>query len=189
MSAATSPETLQRIGKQTEEIRELLALAAKRPFPFDRLEKQLGDLADRVERLATGVSPINETARVVEMLSRGPRPNRTRDAEDFARRDRAPPRPADGASGRGARRAEKAARGVDAAPASIDAPDPRTENAIDRSAPSLDLEDLSRRIDGLRASVEGQADVRPQVARVEAALGEIRSRTTARRPRRPTWPS
>ena len=55
VEAAINPETFKRIQQQTEEVRNLLAAAATRSVPLERLERQIGDLADRVERL--GASP------------------------------------------------------------------------------------------------------------------------------------
>ena len=64
-----SPEVFERLRSQTEEVRNLLAEAALRPVPVERLERQIGELADRVERLATSPTPHADTARVVEALS------------------------------------------------------------------------------------------------------------------------
>jgi localization factor PodJL len=69
LSGTISPETLERIQKQTEEIRDLLTAAARSPFPFQRLETQLGKLADRIELLTTSATPHTETHRLVESLS------------------------------------------------------------------------------------------------------------------------
>jgi localization factor PodJL len=175
IGATTSPETLERIRKQTEEIRDLLTLAAKSPFPFERLERQVGNLADRVERLATSASPLNETERVVELLS-----------EVRAQIERATPRSLLGAIelrlDRLTARVDEAldapetpAPRFDAPHPAIDARDARFEEA-DRPAPPLALEDLVKRIEGLRATVERQGDFRLQVMRVEAALADIKSR-------------
>ena len=47
--SAINPETFERIRIQTEEVRNLLAAAAMRTAPVERLERQIGELADRVE--------------------------------------------------------------------------------------------------------------------------------------------
>ena len=147
---AVNPETFERIRAQTEEVRNLLAAAATRPVPVERLEKQIGDLADRVERLASSPAPQAESARVVALLS---------DAR--AQIERSTPPAALSAI---ERRLEQLAQRMDQA---LQRPQP---------TPSVDsrvLEDLARRIDGVRASIERQTDSRPDAAKLEAALRDI----------------
>ncbi|HLW90893.1 MAG TPA: hypothetical protein VKS78_06280 [Roseiarcus sp.] len=63
------PDAFERIRRQTEEVRNMLSAAATRPMPVDRLEKQIGELADRVDRLAMSRSPSVDSARVVASLA------------------------------------------------------------------------------------------------------------------------
>ena len=66
---AIKPETLERIKRQTEEVRNLLASAALRTAPLERMERQIGELADRVERLGASPSPHFETAQMAALLA------------------------------------------------------------------------------------------------------------------------
>ena len=68
-SAVVKPQALNEILRQTEDIRNLLAAAASQSVPVERLEKQIGQLADSVERLADSPSPRVETERVLDMLA------------------------------------------------------------------------------------------------------------------------
>jgi localization factor PodJL len=140
------PAAFQRIRAQTEEVRNLLAAAATRPVPVERLEKQIGDLADRVDRLAASPAPQAESARLGAQI-----------ADARALIERSTPAAALAAI---ERRLEDLAQRMDAAlqrppqPAPID---PRV------------FEDLTRRIDGLRGVVERQ----PDPAKLEAVLRDI----------------
>jgi localization factor PodJL len=67
--ASISPAAFERIRQQTEEARNLLAALAQRPVPLDRLERQIGVLADRVDRLSTSPAPHAESAEVVASLA------------------------------------------------------------------------------------------------------------------------
>ncbi len=60
--ASINPLAFERIRQQTEEARNLLSTLAKRPAPFDRLERQIGELADRVDRLSMSPTPHAESA-------------------------------------------------------------------------------------------------------------------------------
>lgn len=64
-----NPETFERIRRQTEEVRNLLASAALRTPPLERLERQIGELADRVERLAASPAPHFESAEMAALLA------------------------------------------------------------------------------------------------------------------------
>lgn len=142
------PQAFERIRAQTEEVRNLLAAAAMRPVPVERLEKQIGDLADRVERLSSNPSPQAESARVVALLS---------DAR--AQIERSTPAAALSAI---ERRLEQLAQ--------------RMDQALQRPAPSVEpraIEDLARRIDGVRATIERQSGAQPDIAKLEAALQEL----------------
>jgi localization factor PodJL len=145
-----SPAAFDRIRAQTEEVRNLLAAAATRSAPIEQLEKRIGDLADRVERLAASPFPQAETARVVAQL-----------AEARAEIERSTPAAALSAIERHlealAERMDQAARRPQPAPAI----DPRA------------IDDLARRIDAVRASIERQGGAQPDAAKLEAALSDI----------------
>ena len=140
------PAAFQRIRAQTEEVRNLLAAAASRPVPVERLERQIGDLADRVDRLAASPAPQAESARLGALI-----------ADARAQIERSIPAAALTAI---ERRLEDLAQRMDAALRRPSPPAP-----ID---PRL-LEDLTRRIDSLHGAVERQ----PDPARLEAVLREI----------------
>ena len=145
-----TPEVFERLRSQTEEVRNLLAEAALRPVPVERLERQIGELADRVERLATSPTPHADTARVVEALS-----------EARSQIERSTPAAALNSI---ERRMEQLAA--------------RMDDAL-RRTPTIDprpLEDLVRRIEGVRFSVERQAEQRPNAAKLEAVLLDISSK-------------
>jgi localization factor PodJL len=68
-ATAIKPETFERIRRQTEEVRNLLAAAALRTPPLERLERQIGELADRVERLGASPAPHSESAEMATLLA------------------------------------------------------------------------------------------------------------------------
>ena len=68
-ASAINPETFERIRQQTEEVRNLLASAALRSPPLERLERQIGELADRVERLGASPAPHFESAEMAARLA------------------------------------------------------------------------------------------------------------------------
>ena len=140
------PAAFQRIRAQTEEVRNLLAAAASRPVPVERLERQIGDLADRVDRLAASPAPQAESARLGALI-----------ADARAQIERSIPAAALTAI---ERRLEDLAQRMDAALRRPPQPAP-----IDPRA----LEDLTRRIDSLHGAVERQ----PDPAKLEAVLREI----------------
>ncbi len=145
-----NPAAFERIRAQTEEVRNLLAAAAMRPVPVERLEKQIGDLADRVELLASSPAPQAESARVVALL-----------ADARAQIERSTPAAALSAI---ERRLEQLAQRMDQA-----LQPSQTSPSVDSRA----IEDLARRIDGVRASVERQTGSQPDAAKLEAALRDI----------------
>ena len=140
------PAAFQRIRLQTEEVRNLLAAAASRPVPVERLERLIGELADRVDRLAASPAPQAESARVGALI-----------ADARAQIERSIPAAALTAI---ERRLEELAQRMDAALRRPPQPAP-----IDPRA----LEDLTRRIDSLHGAVERQTDP----AKLEAVLREI----------------
>ncbi len=143
------PAVFQRIRIQTEEVRNLLAAAAARPVPVDRLEKQMGELADRVDRLAGSAAPQAESARLGASL-----------ADARAQIERSTPTTALAAI---ERRLEDLAKRMDQALQRPPTPAPIDPRAFD---------DLARRIDGVRASVERQTDP----GKLEQALRAIGDR-------------
>ncbi|MGO4869033.1 MAG: hypothetical protein ACLPGW_00230 [Roseiarcus sp.] len=145
-----NPAAFERIRTQTEEVRNLLAAAAARPVPVERLEKQISDLADRVERLSSSPAPQAETARVVALLS-----------EACAQIERATPPATLSAI---ERRLEQLAQRMDQA-----LQRPQGGSSVDPRA----IEDLARRIDAVRASVERQTGAQPDSAKLEAVLHDI----------------
>jgi localization factor PodJL len=68
-SSRVDPEAFERIRRQTEDVRTMLTAAATRPMPVDRLEKQIGELADRIDRLTISRSPNVDSARVLASLA------------------------------------------------------------------------------------------------------------------------
>ena len=140
------PAAFQHIRAQTEEVRNLLAAAASRPVPVERLERQIGELADRVDRLAASPAPQAESARLGALI-----------ADARAQIERSIPAAALTAI---ERRLEDLAQRMDAALKRPPQPAP-----ID----SRLFEDLTRRIDSLHGAVERQ----PDLARLEAVLRDI----------------
>ena len=67
--SAISAESFDRIQRQTEEVRNLLAAAARRSTPLERLECQIGELADRIERLGASPAPQAESAQMAASLA------------------------------------------------------------------------------------------------------------------------
>ena len=56
-AAAIDPAALESIRKQVEETRGVLGALAKHAAPLDRIERQIGELADRVEQLSKSPAP------------------------------------------------------------------------------------------------------------------------------------
>ena len=127
-------------------MRNLLAAAASRPVPVERLERQISELADRVDRLAASPAPQAESARLGALI-----------ADARAQIERSIPAAALTAI---EHRLEELAQRMDAALRRPPQPAP-----ID---PQI-FEDLARRIDSLHGAVERQ----PDPARLEAVLRDI----------------
>src|ERR1700722_3725957 len=125
------PETFELIRRQTEEVRNLLASAALRTPPLERLERQIGELADRVERLDASPTPHFESAEMASLLG------------EACRQIESSTPPAALVSIE--RRLEEIAARLDQEIARPNAP-----AAIDPGR----FDDLARRIDGVRRSLE-----------------------------------
>ena len=147
--ATINPETFERIRRQTEEVRNLLAAAAARAAPVERLERQISELADRVERLSASPAPHVESAQMAASLADVRREIErstplsallsieSRLEQIAARLDREIARPAqDGVSQR-------------------------------------PFEDLARRIDGIRQSLEARPQPQVDTSGMEALLKEL----------------
>ena len=155
-AAAIKPETFELIRRQTEEVRNLLASAALRTPPLERLERQIGELADRVERLDASPAPHFESAEMASLL-----------AEACRQIERATP-PAALVSIE--RRLEEIATRLDqeiarpSAPAAID-PGP--------------FDDLARRIDGVRLSLEALPPATVDTGPIEGLLRDFGDKLAA----------
>ncbi len=154
VAAAIEPETFETIRRQTEEVRNLLASAALRTPPLEQLERQIGELADRVERLGASPAPQFESAEMAALL-----------AEACRQIEHSTP-PAALVSIE--RRLEEIAARLDQEIARPNAP-----AAID-SGP---LEDLARRIDSVRQSLEKPATV--DTGPIERLLHDFDARLAA----------
>ncbi len=199
-SAVVKPQALGEILSQTQEIRRLLGAAAAQSVPVERLEKQIGHLADCVERLADSPAPRAEIERMLSLLAdtraqieRATSPaalnSIERRVEQLAGQiDEALSRPQPTPK-LDARPIEELTRRIDAA---MSRPQPapqldvkpiedltrRIDEALSRPQPepkfdSKPIEDLARRIDSVRVALERQGDSSPQTAKLEAALADI----------------
>jgi localization factor PodJL len=145
--AAISPENVDRIQRQTEEVRDLLAVASTRSTPLERLERQIGELADRVEQLGSSPAPQVETEQMAGSL-----------ADLRGEIERSTPLSALMLI---ERRLEHIAGRLDQ---EIAQP---CQSGVDPHA----LEDLARRIDCVRQSLDAQPQI--DVSALEASLKEL----------------
>lgn len=152
-ATAIKPETFERIRQQTEEVRNLLASAALRTAPLERLERQIGELADRVERLGASPVPHLESAEMAARLA---------EACQQIERSTSP-----AALASIERRLEEIAAKLDQEIARPSDPAP-----ID-PAP---FEDLARRIDSVRQSLETLSPATLDSGPVEKLLREFEAR-------------
>jgi localization factor PodJL len=155
-ATAIDPETFERIRRQTEEVRNLLASAALRTAPLERLERQIGELADRVERLGASPAPHFESVEMARLL-------------EEARRqiERSTP-PAALVSIE--RRLEAIAT--------------RLDQEIARPAASLAIDpgpfdDLARRIDGVRQSLEARPSATIDTGPIDRLLRDFEAKLAA----------
>ena len=156
VATAIDPETFERIRQQTEEVRNLLASAALRTAPLERLERQIGELADRVERLGLSPAPHFESAEMAALL-----------AEACRQIERSTP-PAALASIE--RRLEQIASRLDQEIAHPNAP-----AAIDSGA----FDELARRIDSIRQSLEARPPATIDTGPIERLLRDFDAKLAA----------
>ena len=155
-AAAIKPETFERIRRQTEEVRNLLASAALRTAPLERMERQIGELADRVEQLGASPAPHFKSAEMAAFLAEARRQiERSTPPEALISIER--------------RLEEIAARldqeiGRHSAPAAID---PRP------------FDDLARRIDDVRQSLEARAPAALDTGPIEKLMRDLDARLEA----------
>ena len=150
--AAINPETFERLRLQTEELRDLLVSAAARTPPVERLERQIGELADRVERLGESLSPHVESAQMAASL-----------AEVRQEIERSAPLPALASI---ERRLEQIATRLEQ-----EIPRPVQDGADQRR-----FEDLARRIDAVRQSLDARPQPQIDTSGLEASLTELNVR-------------
>ncbi len=156
--AATTikPETFERIRRQTEEVRNLLASAALRTAPLERMERRIGELADRVEQLGASPAPHVESAEVAAFL-----------AEARQQIERSTPPEALLSI---ERRLEEIAARLDQ---EIARPNPPA--AIDPRP----FDDLARRIDEVRQSLEARAPAAVDTGPIEKLMRDLDGRLEA----------
>jgi localization factor PodJL len=151
--AKIEPEALERIRHQTEEVRAMLSAAALKPVPVDRLEKQIGELADKVDRLSSSRSPHVDSAQVVAAL-----------ANAHAEIERSTPAVALNVI---ERRLEDVATRMDQALA-------RSQSAS--TIGSKAVEELARRIDSVRETIETRHPLPIVSASLEATMRDLATR-------------
>jgi localization factor PodJL len=157
-ATAIKPETFERIRRQTEEVRNLLASAALRTPPLERLERQIGELADRVEQLGASPAPHFESAEMAALL-----------AEACRQIERSTP-PAALISIE--RRLEEITTRLDQEIAR-----PNVSAAIDPAQ----FDDLARRIDGVRQSLEARPPATVDTGPIERLLHDFDAKLAAGR--------
>lgn len=146
---AISPEAFARIERQTEEVRNLLAAAATRSMPIERLERQIGELADRIEQLGSSQALQVESEQMTALLAalRGEIERST---------------PLSALTSIESRLEHIAAR-----------VDQEIGQPAQKSLDSLALEGLARQIDGVRQSLEARVQPQIDTFALEASLKEL----------------
>jgi localization factor PodJL len=153
---AIKPEIFERIRRQTEEVRNLLASAAVRTAPLERIERQIGALADRVEQLGASPATHFESAEMTAFLV---------EARRQIERSTSP-----AALASIERRLEQIAARLDHELARPVAP-----AAIDRRP----FEDLARRIDEARQSLEARTPAAVDTGPIEKLLRDLDAKLDA----------
>ena len=149
-ATAINPETFERIRRQTEEVRDLLASAASRAAPFERMKSQIGELADRVEQFGASPAPQFESAEMVALLTEARRQiERSTPPEALVPIER---------------RLEEIAARLDQEVAR-----PSVPAAIDPDQ----FNDLTRRIDDMRLSLDARAPAAVDTGAIEKLLRDL----------------
>lgn len=150
--SAINPETFERIRLQTEEVRDLLVEAAMRSTPAERLERQIGELADRIERLGASLAPHMDSVQMAASLG------------DVRKEiERTTPLPILGSI---ERRLEHIATRLD-------------QEILHPSQVPFDSEpfdDLARRIDSVRDAIEARPQPPVEANPLEASLRELNAK-------------
>jgi localization factor PodJL len=156
--AATTvkPETFEHIRRQTEEVRNLLASAASRAAPLERMERRIGELADRVEKLGASPAPNSESAEIAALLT---------EARQQIERSTPPE-----ALSRIERRLEEIATRLD-----LEIARPSAKAAID----PRQFDDLARRIDEVRQSLEARMPAAVDAGAIEKLMRDLDARADA----------
>jgi localization factor PodJL len=156
--SAINPETFERIRIQTEEVRNLLAAAAMRTAPVERLERKIGELADRVERVGVSPLPHVESAEMAALLA------------DFRREiERSTSLPTLVSI---EQRLERIATRLDE----------EIARPIRASFDAAPFDDLAQRIDGVRQTLEARPQVQVDANRLEASLKELSAKLESPNP-------
>ena len=145
--AAVDPALIEQVRRQTEDIRLMLGKAAE-AAPIARIERQIEQLADYVERLANHPRPAPELERLASQF-----------AETRAQIERA--------------LSPAFLRGVEQRLETLAA---RIDEALKRQAPTPDagpIQELARRVEGLKIAIERQAAQAPATQKLEAAIADI----------------
>ena len=154
-ATAIKPETFEHIRRQTEEVRNLLASAVSRTAPLERMERRIGELAERVEKLGASPTPNSESADMAAFL-----------AEARRQIERSTP--------------PEALKQIEQRLEQIAA---RLDQEIARpAAPAIDprlFDDLARRIDEVRQSLEARAPAPVDTGPIERLMRDLDARLEA----------
>ncbi len=155
-ATAIKPEIFERIRRQTEEVRNLLASAASRTAPLERMERRISELADRVDQLGSSPAPHFEFAEVAAFLAEARRQiERSTPPEALASIER---------------RLEEIAARLDqeiARPSAAAAIDPHQ------------FDELARRIDDIRQSLEARAPAAVDTGPLEKLMRDLDAKLEA----------
>ena len=147
--ATISPESFDGIQRQTEEVRNLLAAAATRSAPLERLERQISELADRIEQLGASPAAQVESEQMAASL-----------ADLRGEVERSTPLSALMLIERRLENITARLEQEIAQPA---------QNGLDPHA----LDDLARRIDGVRQSLDARPQPQFDTSALEASLKDL----------------